>query len=629
MPPVQLHPSLRASTLSQLPPDLRTLAVSASRITRDSDVHTKIYEQITQEALGRNSVPSVLFLPAFYAILEPDPDRLISTLLAHDEEGGLFAAYYAMKGVDRLLQYRSVAPEAVAQLWPRLWKWMQFFHSRMYTLPTGAENEIVKMHLAILRHVAFTDADCKIVNPMLDQLPGARVMITEIWVHFVEDETLRHLDYPSQNMDLLLFHFMDADTPDKWAAVVEGSGGTLVDLASLIVKHLEAILSDVCAEPYMDWSFKTLMFLARLVGTDVALLRTVRSLGLIRLLVTLVKELLKDAPEAEIPDTPAYEHLFSLLALAMKIDNRGVRDALRAGLLPVIADLLSCDVVAIKNPLLDICADISQYLCYYSVLRLVAKNWNYFQHHAGSPSANRSLGQCWRNFAALARLRLLCKDEFDKKDPSSFKFCDNMQCQKMSARTDFLRCAACMSRYYCSPDCQRADWRSLHRDACQHCEHQGGESLSKKDKAFLRFLVHQDYIRNRQHVVSQRAAFMLQSRAPFYTFYDYRCNPVRIAVEAADNRHTWPTQAKKAQWMDRVHRMAVSQGKFLLDVAVIPGSKGADLWVFPFRTNSSRIHMGLRGLARISAETPRDEYLKSVKSLVEEEEANVVEIHSY
>ncbi|KAJ6480581.1 hypothetical protein C8R47DRAFT_1218770 [Mycena vitilis] len=127
MPPVpvgQLHPSLRASTLSQLPPDLRGLAVSASRITRDSSVHTKIYEQISQEALGRNSVPSVLFLPALYAILEPSPDRLITTLLAHDEEGGLFAAYYAMKGVDRLLQYRSVAPEAVAQLWPRLWKWM-------------------------------------------------------------------------------------------------------------------------------------------------------------------------------------------------------------------------------------------------------------------------------------------------------------------------------------------------------------------------------------------------------------------------------------------------------------------------------------------------------------------------
>ncbi|KAJ7027380.1 hypothetical protein C8F04DRAFT_92455 [Mycena alexandri] len=83
-----------------------------------------------------------------------------------------------------------------------------------------------------------------------------------------------------------------------------------------------------------------------------------------------------------------------------------------------------------------------------------------------------------------------------------------MKCQVASSRKNFQRCANCASAYYCSVACQRADWGSLHKHACKYFEHQGGTDIAKRDKAFLRFILHHDYTHNRTRVLSLHAQAM-------------------------------------------------------------------------------------------------------------------------
>jgi hypothetical protein len=61
------------------------------------------------------------------------------------------------------------------------------------------------------------------------------------------------------------------------------------------------------------------------------------------------------------------------------------------------------------------------------------------------------------------------KDIYDKKLGKALpmgKICSNCQSPEGSALKHKI-CSACKTRFYCSVDCQRADWKGGHKEVCK------------------------------------------------------------------------------------------------------------------------------------------------------------------
>ncbi|KAJ7611321.1 hypothetical protein FB45DRAFT_875513 [Roridomyces roridus] len=65
----------------------------------------------------------------------------------------------------------------------------------------------------------------------------------------------------------------------------------------------------------------------------------------------------------------------------------------------------------------------------------------------------------------------------------------DLQCQRHDTGHNFKRCKACQWTYYCSPECQKLDWKELHRDSCRAIREEVPLGLrEKRDIENLRIL---------------------------------------------------------------------------------------------------------------------------------------------
>ncbi|KAJ7608150.1 hypothetical protein FB45DRAFT_1129978 [Roridomyces roridus] len=65
----------------------------------------------------------------------------------------------------------------------------------------------------------------------------------------------------------------------------------------------------------------------------------------------------------------------------------------------------------------------------------------------------------------------------------------DLQCQRRDTGHNFKRCKACQWTYYCSPECQKLDWKELHRDSCRAIREEVPLGLrEKRDIENLRIL---------------------------------------------------------------------------------------------------------------------------------------------
>ncbi|KAJ7627173.1 hypothetical protein FB45DRAFT_868416 [Roridomyces roridus] len=46
-------------------------------------------------------------------------------------------------------------------------------------------------------------------------------------------------------------------------------------------------------------------------------------------------------------------------------------------------------------------------------------------------------------------------------------WCDNIECRRLDTEHTFKICRGCQVVYYCSPECQKADWKAGHRSVCE------------------------------------------------------------------------------------------------------------------------------------------------------------------
>ncbi|KAJ6548829.1 hypothetical protein B0H19DRAFT_1265625 [Mycena capillaripes] len=157
---------------------------------------------------------------------------------------------------------------------------------------------------------------------------------------------------------------------------------------------------------------------------------------------------------------------------------------------------------------------------------------------------------------------------------------------------------------------------------------QGGTDTSTRDKAFLRFLLHADYISQKRTVLSLRGEYMASpnAREPFYTEFDYVAGVVRISVLPAKSLiEQVPAAADMVDY--QLRRLASDPSKMSLDVAVVRQGRDIRYWIFPMRSTSSELYDGLvqlvheKGVGNITAA----EYEESLELLGQN--ADLIEMH--
>jgi hypothetical protein len=162
------------------------------------------------------------------------------------------------------------------------------------------------------------------------------------------------------------------------------------------------------------------------------------------------------------------------------------------------------------------------------------------------------------------------------------------------------------------------------------------DDLSAKNRAFLRFLLHHDYVKQKHSILMLQSQFLQDFELePFYTEFDYthlRGGPPKSRV-----RHTTDlipllgnSRAALARWEDLCARMARDPKQMQLHVVVI--QRGTEPWylMFPMRSNSAALWDGLAAVVeRIFEDEDLDprEYAAAMRALVDGQGDDVVELH--
>ncbi|KAJ7086249.1 hypothetical protein C8R44DRAFT_991659 [Mycena epipterygia] len=188
------------------------------------------------------------------------------------------------------------------------------------------------------------------------------------------------------------------------------------------------------------------------------------------------------------------------------------------------------------------------------------------------------------------------------------KFCDNLECHILYPKKDLHHCAV---HVYILLLARMPNSRLTVRRTSQSLQifgtskfigpsvynvtsiRQAGDTLSIRDKAFLRSLVHVDYVRSRHQVFEMRAEFMVASGGgthSFHTEFNYALGAVQLNVHpCADILPCLHSAAARIQW-DGTQRWAHAPGR--------RGRAGMRCWLLPAHAASPRNHDALAELVR-------------------------------
>ncbi|KAJ7633456.1 hypothetical protein DFH06DRAFT_1479685 [Mycena polygramma] len=608
-----MHDSLRPQNILRLPLSLRRVATAAAEGSVD-DLRALCYEM---EHISTSR--SVLFLPAFYANLDPAGIPNIDDAKEKVEDIGRGRA--SLEGI-----YASqffIPANAFLDIWPRYWSWFQFFQidAQMNQDPEAAEHSLCQKLIVLIARFSRTPA----VAQLVAETSGAA---------------------RDAGFDCLIGCICgpaNATEPAGLEEYVDGAGGDIYDLASLVVQTISEIVPDRSTTP-SALAVKTLRGVLNFVITTDhihdkdwdadtrALSIALREMGLVRALTIVILNL----ADATVRDgNHAIHDSFTLLGFSFNayLGHLYISEALQNDLLQA---MLKCGNQSLNSTvhghlkfLLEAILPMS--LMYHSVVRDVEDALAAIKDIVyGAALADTEM---WQNFIALARLRMAILKSVDATDPVWPTACDNIECGSIDARPNFQRCSGCKSTYYCSKQCQISDWRhGGHRRICAPglllplTEYQG---LSRRDRVFIRTILHHDYEALKANTIYPAQAIFMNRfpRDGFMTLFDYTWGRPNVKVLSVVKSHESKQFRAQlgAEWITAVSRALRSEGCIELHLVQLVVSAVPKFWLVPLRTNTTGLHARIKQIAtslppNINKAEVSSELLDQVQLLIEEED---------
>ncbi|KAJ6507433.1 hypothetical protein C8R47DRAFT_1315648 [Mycena vitilis] len=602
-----MHDCLRPRNILRLPLSLRRIATAAADGSVN-DLRALCYEI---ERIPANQ--AILFLPAFYANLDParipDTDVEDENLKAEDIER-CFVSLDGIYGSQNL-----IPAHAFLDIWPRYWPWFRFFHEQMIRNPEHTELTLCRKLVVLIARVSRTPA----VAQFVAETPGVRSVFARTWwlLHRAEITVVRDNDFDCLIIGCIV-GAADASEPFGLGEFVDGAGGDIHDLASLVLQTISEFVPDLTTPSALVAKilFGALKFV---ITTDHihdknwdantrALSIALREIGFARAL-TIVIHNLADATSRDA--NHVVHESFTLLGSILlgkgsnaHLGHRCISEALRGGLLQamLICGYQPPESTAHAHLKFFLEAILSMSLMYHTVVRGIEVTLSDLEDAVNrAPLANTEM---WQDFLDLARERVAILKSMEASDLARTTACDNLECRSIDARPNFERCSGCKSTYYCSKQCQISDWRhGGHRRICAPglllplTEYQ---DLTQRDRAFIRTIVHHDYEALKADIVHAQVLFMNQfPREGFMTMFDYTWGRPSIkvlsVVNSPESKH-FKAQLG-AEWVTAVSRALRSEGRMELHLVQVVVSADPKFWLIPLRTNTPSLRTGIKQLA--------------------------------
>ncbi|KAJ6564477.1 hypothetical protein B0H19DRAFT_1068022 [Mycena capillaripes] len=660
---IPMDPSLRLETLSALPFSARvnilticvdvlyfsslTIFKRMGLLAADGSLkHLRQIECIKNDVSEDVMEKLVVYLPVFFANLDiariPSEDKVDNPCTF--TEGAVICAEISLDCIYSLTMTfgPGIPPGAFPDLWPRMWAWIQFFDSYREQFPGD--------NVAGSGFLIFATAFCRF-GSNLGLIPGFRRIVARAWGPILDCPNNLRQAMGIDRVTELLFSLVRVKTRSDLEEVIQGAGGSITELASLVVGYIDCITADG-GKPTLrterrlngtlfnfvddvDRVLASVAFKGNVLGPfSAALLASSIVRSLIAILDTLLRIDSGDRLGEFFPILHRSLQFLRRILLAAP-DREAMTEALDAGLIRV---LLLCGAWGNFNETLkSLIEDIlpTSLIHYYELsilereLLLNANPKPLASKKSFQPFLESSM---WKQFVAMAEPRIAILHG-GESELQHLKACDNAKCCKIGDRNAFQRCSGCLGFYYCSPECQKLDWSDGDHHA--YCGAHPSQRLSElrdlrvRERSFLRALLTHDYNEAKHSRIYPEQALRYPKDGPeprFFTLFDYRTRRVKIEVHPVDSVLSQQL-SKQSGWWNDVQRAACSNGRMELHVLALPAQPEARgetrYFMIPLRKETSRTHDVVTDVGRSLSSDARvesvlkEERMKNLRSLKE------------
>ncbi|KAJ6507527.1 hypothetical protein DFH09DRAFT_1438006 [Mycena vulgaris] len=542
-------------------------------------------------------------------------------------------ALLALRGISFLYMEGLLDPTACLGLWPVVSAWIQFLHVYWECLDHTLHRRFSKYttYSLFLMVVLALDTDAQ-TSQAIDAIPGVRMIVAHAWVLVLDthnDQQERRLRDVGRFLQLILKPSLLANFEE----VVDGVGGSLFDLAVIIVKHIRHVVpaadspTSVATIHNLSGIFK-LLIAAPHHTPDTRLRSYLVDNGIVTTLVTLIRALTAGTtPLAPKIMFSAFTMLDPMITGPGHMGILAIIEALKAGLLlAVLASSKKNDHNLDLQLQHVLRSTLPNSMVYVDVVTQIAESMG--MHFATKLTGSRPSEMFiadWAAFNSFAHKRVTFLRSYQAGAFPSYKTSDNLERPVRDLPDE-----APFSTMFGLPQPllllnKIDDWRTgEHRRACEHLHNFSialPEFLGTQDRAFMRALLHMQYLIDKAPITFHQIKFMIEFPGQtFYIRYDYTdCDgspPYRfvgcLPPETPDGN------AMQAHWAEHLSRAVNSGGRMELQVMRVAEGGSTRQRIFPLRWASSAFHDGAMELVReFSGREKTQEWDEELKRRVE------------
>ncbi|KAJ7626832.1 hypothetical protein FB45DRAFT_920164 [Roridomyces roridus] len=373
---------------------------------------------------------------------------------------------------------------AILAAWPGIFKWVHYLLKQY--LASRERNDLPKLH-NVFRFLDFYAQSQRFIVPMV-LTPGCVELVTECWM--VEDASQfgaakgdgilsRVATMTSRTLAILLNQSTARGKADINERVVEAAGGDAESVMQLLLRRTKRAIRSVRTpqEAFgLLWHFNLAGQLCRPVPPP--LRRAFFDAGgvavMTRAFVAISSVIRQHFEETTSTGMALLSSCIIFFSHYLEADDYlSILHAIKAGLLhgflecaPAIWQMeqrIIDKVVAIVRDALP------PYLVYSSVFEAILPFVEAVQSvaHFKQSLANPAIGAAFEPLLTFAERRRPERQFETGRNVESVRSCVNRECQRVDLTNSFKTCKACQKVYYCSPECQKIDWKAQHREWCK------------------------------------------------------------------------------------------------------------------------------------------------------------------
>ncbi|KAJ7065617.1 hypothetical protein C8F01DRAFT_1126231 [Mycena amicta] len=540
---------------------------------------------------------------------------------------------------------------AAADIWTRMWPWLQFIDNHRSKLPfllsesLDSERLLDETFLAIVTALILCAKRIHFVSGSQFAQPGVLSRMIRAWRHLHTMTPLKR----ARDAQMTLFVFLaahDLFSDNQKADIRAGAGGTDDDVAHLAMLHFAKSIELLKSsdEPDQKTGASTFSMLICFMHTyepppkkgpveQPAFWAAACERGFFPLVSEYLLIYARRDKSTSVMSRMDSEidRVVSLIALIffMPPGHLRIPEAVEHGLLEAVLRLHDSEAHLKDGAQLFLENIFPAHLVRVAVLRAFRAPGilEAAEKFAANPAFRKSgLFKYWVAFRDVLDTRLALLDRCEAGEFPAFKMCDNIQCAHHAQEAEFKRCSGCHSTIYWGHKKGCGALRSLHiRDAAL--------DLTPADRDFIRVLMDVDNTLHRDEITTKSIELLAcrELHGELITYYDYAKG---CAVDLVVSTHTMvvkqpPPLASQAitkfagtdtAWREVVTRAETSAGRFAIDVAIFFVGAERAFWIVPRRvvvvSDSERMPkmMRLRRLAEEATVSMRSEQVVELLS---------------